>query len=227
MAQTFRKIRVLGLFSLLCALCSVAKADTVVYTDGPTNGTVSGWTINSGFSVQNSFTVSSSSTLTSVTFGNWLSSGDSATSVDWSIVTSEGGSTLACSGCSGTGSLTEVTTPYSNGLGFDIVDQNFSLGDISLDSGTYWLQLSNLVISNGDPGYWDMNGGPSQVWESSLGDVSGSNCTTQQDQPAGSCSDAFTIYGSGGATPEPNSVALLGSGFAMIGGVLYRRRRVA
>jgi hypothetical protein len=163
--------------------------------------------------------------LTSVSFGNWLYSGDTASSVDWAIVGSEGSQTPVCGGCSGTASLT-AGAPTVNSFGFDVMDQSFLLSGLNLAAGTYWLELQNLVTNSGDPGYWDENGGPSSVWQSGSGDLSGANCTAAIGDPPGACSNSFTINGtnSTGVTPEPGSVALLFSGVMLIGAEIRRRR---
>jgi hypothetical protein len=215
-----RSVRFLSLLIALSAIGVAARADTL-YSDGPINGTVAGWTINQGFQVEDSFTLSSASTLTGVTFGNWLFYGDSASSVDWAIVGSEESQIPVCAGCSGTASLTAGTT-FDNGEGYDVVDQSFSFASLGLAPGTYWLELQNEVVSNGDPGYWDMNGGPSSIWDSGADDQSGTNCTIAP----GACSDPFTIMGTTttSATPEPGSLALLFSGVTLIGAEIRRRR---
>lgn len=216
---------------LFCAaLCgggsSVAKADTALYTNGPTNGTYGALEITGPMAVEDSFTLSSASTLTSVTFGNWVTNGQTALSVYWAVVSGEGSLAPACGTCSGTATLTEVTTPVTNG-GYYVVDQSFSLPGVDLPAGAYWLELGNETTNGVDEiAFWDENGGPSMVWYSLYGDLSGANCSaTFTNQAAGSCSNAFTIYGTAAAstTPEPGSFLLLGSAVALLGARTRRR----
>lgn len=205
----------------LCAIAFSAKADTTLYSD---NGAVPGaaaWSISNGHQVENSFTLSSSSTLTSVLFGNVLYLGDSAATVDWAIVGSEGSQTPVCAACSGTASLTSMldySGPYTS-----TYDQTFAVPDLDLNAGTYWLELQNEVVTGGVDGYWAMSGGPSMVWTSADGDQSGSNC--EFSNGPGTCSAAFFIYGNvdAAATPEPSSIALLGTGVLGVAGMLRTR----
>ena len=224
MSTFLRKtLLVLAIF-LVATLALAARADTL-YTNGPTNGTYSALEISTPTPVEDSFTLTSASTLTSVTFGNWVLSGQTALTVEWAIVGSEGSLTPDCATCSGTASLTAVTAPVTNG-NYQVLDQSFALPSVALSAGTYWLELENETTNGVDEiAFWDENGGPSSVWYSLYGDLSGSNCTTVFQQPAGSCSNAFTIYGTAAAssTPEPASLTLLGSSITLLGLELRRR----
>ena len=221
-------------FSLVAVLIAVtaAKADTL-YSDGAPSGNA-GWVISpspgppaaASYQVQNSFTLSSASTLTAVTFGNELPPNTTGLTVEWMIVDSEGSQTPVCASCSGTASLTPdgTFTAFSSPplLG---INQKFVLPDISLPAGMYWLALQDEVTDNSivPVAFWDLNGGPSLVWQSSLGDQSGVRCSTLVPLKATTCADAFTIIGSVSPVPEPGPLVLLGS--AVLLGVEVRRRR--
>ena len=73
----------------------------------------------------------------------------------------------------------------ANGFGFNVCTETGSFGGPTLNAGTYWLNLQNAVVSNGDPVYWDENCGPSSASENSIGTIP---------------SEAFTL---GGTTAPP------------------------
>jgi len=209
----------LSLIAITMVAGSAASAG-VLYSDGPVNGTYDSWTINSSYQVEDSFSLAAPSTLTGVTFGNWLYN-DTASTVDWSIVSTEGSQTPICGTCSGVASLTAGAS-FGNSFGYTVVDQSFSLPDLSLGAGTYWLELYDDVTSDGFPSGWDMNGGSSLVWESFYGDVSGANCTAALGNASGSCSNSFAILGSPIRVPEPISLTLFGAGLLGLGFISRR-----
>jgi opacity protein-like surface antigen len=199
-------------------LCAAAPASAgVLYSDGAINGTVSGWTINYGFAVADTFTLSGNSNLTGVQgIGLWLYPGDAPTGLDWEILTSSGGN-LGTMVASGAASLSSSFLG-TNGYGYSLYSAAFSLSNIHLASGTYWIAFANATSTAGDPVYWDINGGPSRAWESALGyDPNGGVCNFSE------CSDSFQIAGSA-AVPEPGTLALLGAGLAGLGSWRARRK---
>ncbi len=161
--------------------------NTVLYENGPVNGTTDAWTINSGFVVSDTFTVpSGGGPVYGLTFGAWANPGDVLQSVQVSITSSEFGGTtyynavvnFTQSACSG------------NQYGFNICTESSdnSFGSMNLAAGSYWVNLANAVVNTGDPIYWDENSGvgcqspgcPSEASENSMGTIP---------------SEAFTILG--------------------------------
>jgi len=207
------RIASLSLLALCLTLAAVpAMAD--VYNNGPVNGTTDAWTINSGFVVSDTFTVGSGgASVTGLNFETWMFPGDVMTSAEVSITSQEFGGTTFFDGVVNFTQSNCTTNQY----GFDLCSETGSF-NTNLAQGSYWLNLQNASVANGDPVYWDENSGPSQASESSLGTVP---------------SESFTVLGTGGqqqqqqqqggTTPEPSSIMLFGSGILGLAGVLRRK----
>jgi len=209
------RIASLSLLALCLTLAAVPAMAQTVYNNGPINGNTDAWTINFGFTVSDTFNVvNSGTTVTGASFGMWLFAGDTLTSAELSITSGEAGGTsyfdqtvnFTTGGCT------------SNQYGYNICQENTSFAGPTLNSGTYWLNLSNASVPSGDPIYWDENSGPSLASENSVGTIP---------------SEAFTVLGiSSGTsttttlttgTPEPNDLALFVSGFIGLTAVLRRK----
>ena len=190
--------------------------DYVLYDNGPDDG-VTAYTISGGYFVADSFGLNSDSTLNSATFSNWFMHGDTGSQIDWAITTMPfGGTTIA----SGTAAITGVFEG-TNGLGADVYSETFSLGGVALNGNfqTYYLQLGNEVVTNGDPGYWGESNGTSTACQSG----NGLNCVSIP-------SESFSLSGIGGApppeVPEPASLVLLSTGILGAAGVLRRKLKL-
>jgi hypothetical protein len=205
---------VLAVSILLAAASAVpAKADTLIYDNGPTNGNINAWTINFGYLVSDSFTVGAGGTsgLTSAQIGLWAFPGDGGLgSVQWSIGTSFFNADVA----NGISAATSNTFEYVNGYGYDIYQSTFNISTGALGPGTYYFTLQNATVANndGDAIYWDENDGPSQA---------------MSNVNKGIGSESFQIYGKTVTTqtPEPDSLLLLGSGLLGLAGGIRKRMK--
>lgn len=203
------KLRLILLVVCLTALPAIAQSD--VYDNGPTNGTVDGFTINFGFTVSDRFVFNQATTINGLEFAAWLTPGDVLETADVLISSEEFGGTTFFEG-------TVDFIPAGceeNQFGFNVCAELGTFADVNLNAGAYWLTLQNAVVNTGDPVYWDQNDGPSQASENSLGTIP---------------SESFTVLGSTtnvtettGTSPEPTSIILVGSGILGIAGMLRRK----
>jgi len=205
---------------LILALAACASAQ-VLYDNGPINGNVALWAIANGFIVSDTFDLSGASTVTGFSFGVWNEDHYPMTGVEWSLTSAENGGTVYGSGIAqssgGPGGTLLSQYLSTNNFGYEIDEITVSGLGVNFGSGgTYWLNLQNAEGSEGDYYFWDENSGvgcksngcPSLASENEVGTIP---------------SEAFTINGSGGTTPEPGSLVLMGSGVLGLAGVLRRR----
>lgn len=219
---------------LAVALAAVpALADSTLYNNTGPISDISGsgfngdniwvaWTINSGFVLSNSFNVASNSTIDSVAFDVWLASGDTLSSVNWSIGTTN----IAQEEFDATGSAAGTTAnvaslvaaPISSHDGYSIYVATIEIPDLPVSAGpTYWLTLQNAITADNSNAYWDIGNGPSVAWQNVFGNVNG-------QFGAGTNSDTFEILGSSSSpVPEPNSLLLFATGIAALAGLLRRK----
>jgi len=203
-----------------------ASADSTIYNSGAANFGTSGlgagpWTISTirlPYQASNEFTLSGNSTITGATFGAWLFTGDSLSSVEWAFDTTAYGTTN-----SGTATPT-ATYDGTNGNGFNFYTESFTGLDLSLPAGTYYFTLQNALVTNGDPAYWDENDGSSTGYAFGFGNIGTYDCSNSYGCGL-SGGETFTLQGTSTVTPEPSSFLLLGSGFAGLAGLLRRKIR--
>lgn len=83
------KLRMASLI-ILCLVLAAIPAFAQDYDNGPINGSTDAWTINNGYVVSDTFFVNGGSSLVrGFYFGTWEFPGDTLTSVQWSITSTE------------------------------------------------------------------------------------------------------------------------------------------
>ncbi|MGC2111319.1 MAG: choice-of-anchor tandem repeat GloVer-containing protein [Candidatus Korobacteraceae bacterium] len=156
--------------------------DQVVYENGPVNGQVDAWTLNSGFAATDSIQVNSS--IGSLNFWAWLIPGDTITNIQVSVGSTPFGSDLF----NGVVSLSQANC-FTNSYGYNVCLESGNITSGPTLSGNAWVTLQNASVPSGDPVYWDENSGvgcyspgcPSQAQENTVGTIP---------------SEAFTVLGS-------------------------------
>jgi hypothetical protein len=196
----------LSLPALCLMLAAVSAMAQTVYSNGPPNGNTNAWTINFGYAVSDTFNVANNgTTITGTDFVTW----GILNSVELSITSGENG------GTSYFDQMLNVIpgTCTRNQYDYAVCQESVTFSGPTLNSGTYWLNLQDAQPPS-SPVYWDENSGPSSASENYLGTIP---------------SESFTILGgnsttsTGGTVPEPGSIALFGSGFFGLLGVLRRK----
>lgn len=213
----------LTLLAVLFLMVGVIPAIAgTLYDNGPPNGDINAWTINVGYVVSDSFQVPANSDITDLHFVYWdASTSDLLTTVDMQI----GHAPFGSDGFSGTlGGVTNIFLG-TNGSGYNLYEANYVFGGIAW-SGPGFLTLENACTTSGcstNPIFWDENDGIGCGGTHPPG--GGANCplTAYENTLGTILSEAFTLTGPGGTTPEPSSILLLGSGVMGLAGVFRRR----
>jgi PEP-CTERM motif len=214
------------LLSALAGLCLALNAGLavgqVLYSNGPINGKGNAYDFDGGLAVSDTFALAGKSNITGFDLGVWVVQGDTPLTANWSITSNAFGGTVYASGIS---SFTNVFhnswTQGQLSTVWNVYDSFVSLS-MNVGAGTYWLNVTNGTSSHERGMFWDINSGVG--CEGS--DGQGADCPSlAQFNLAGPIdSESFTIIGTQ-ATPEPGTLALLGTGVLGLSGYLRRRLR--
>jgi len=205
-------------FGIAAFLLTAPAWGDILYSNGAINGTIGGYDFTDAV-ISDPFVLSFDSTLTDVTnIGIWVGNGIAIDGLDWSISTGAGGiGTVEASSSSSTDfSATELmpTSAYGHG-GFNVYDVSFTLDNLSLAAGTYYLTLSNGAAASGVL-YWDAISPTGTIPYGNVCDAFG-DCEPSENP----YTNPFEVDGT---APEPAGVALLGAGLVALG-VLKRRKK--
>ena len=157
--------------------------DGVVYSNGPIDGETDAWAISFGYVVSDSFIVSASGGVDGLIFGAWLFPGDVLQSAEVSITSQPNGGTVYFNQ---TLSFNQSNC-FTNNDGYNVCTETTApITGLTLNAGTYWVNLQNAMTPSGDPVWWDENSGPSQAYDGSVGTIPSESFTLsgQGDEPS-------------------------------------------
>jgi hypothetical protein len=225
---------------------TVQAGPVTLYDNGPVTGVNFAWAITDGYQVSNSFTLTSGAKLTGIQFGTQEINNSTPvvnmtgimTSVNWTISTGPAGSvgpgyTNGPSGtilASGTASVTDKVVgiaPSYDGPTTSLNEVNFSLSNVTLGPGMYYLTLTDPIAGDSGAIGWDQSNGLSKAYQTGAGYLNGNDIGMLVNDPSFTGliggSESFQVFGT--PIPEPSTVAAFAVMLLLGATVSLRRRR--
>jgi len=235
----FRRFAAGAALALLASGAADAKDINVLYenlgSDFSYNSTPIGYDDIEFNYAGNSFTLATAATVTGVNFASWNAPDDLITSVSWMIRDERFGfgATLA-KGDAAVSANFNTLNFYNVVIG----DNTFTIPDLDLGAGTYWLYLFKAHTFNDEWTSWDNTPTGTSGYDNSSGRTSGNTFRIYGDPmiraPGGGgnpCNTNLPLGCGGGQpsvpVPEPAAWALMIAGFGLAGASLRQRRRLA
>jgi hypothetical protein len=210
--NTFALASTLLWAALICLSLESQASASVLYDTGPYGG-ANEYDIDGTNIVSDSFVLSQDSTITGVNFVGWTGNGATISSLQFGIVSTPATFTLSTTVNVTNGSLLSGIFPA-----YDVRQDSFSTGNVSLAAGTYYLVIGDAIASTtntpvGGLVGWDVSGGTST-----------STATANTHEGHVFIPNTFQILGVA-TVPEPSTWAMMILGFAGVGFMAYRRKQ--
>ena len=144
-----------------------ALSQEVLYSNGP-DGDIGYYHINFGSAVTNSFVLSDTATISNVVLTIYdVDDRNAPQHLKWTITTEPFGGTVKGSGFVG---LARLEQPYLTQFLFFAWRMGFTIPDLALPRGTYYLQIQDVVTTWDTWAFWaQTSGGSSQAYYESIG----------------------------------------------------------
>ena len=179
-------LRALGLLAIVALFATPALCQQVLYDNGP-DGDIGYFHVNFGSVVTDSFTLSQAATVSSVVLTLYdVDDRNLPEHLKWTITTEPLGGDVKGSGFVG---LTRLEPPYLTQFLFFGWQMSFSVPNLALPPGTYYLQIQDVVTHWDTWAFWaETGGGSSTAYYEAVGQNGAGTVTPV-------ASESFTVLG--------------------------------
>ncbi len=152
---------------LAMSIAIPALSQTVLYNNGP-DGDTGYYHVNFGAAVTNSFTLRTGASITAVNFTIYaVDDRNTPRLVKWSVTTEPFGGVVKGEGFV---TLSQLGNPYPTRFQLFAWPIGFSLPNLALPAGTYYLQIQDVVTRWDTFAFWaQSSGGSSQAYYQAIG----------------------------------------------------------